>query len=146
DYPDAEAEQLILKAHAAGKLVGEQFGASEERFEQLRPDEIAGLIERTRHVAVDDAILSGIRDLVRASRPDDELCPEAFKGAIWSGAGPRAGLSLISVARALALTEKQEAVRWTHVRRLAKPVLRHRLRLTAQGARDGLAEDTLIDL
>jgi MoxR-like ATPase len=49
------------------------------------------------------------------------------------------------MARALALTESQEAVRWSHVRRLAKPVLRHRLRLTAQGARDGLDEDGLIE-
>jgi MoxR-like ATPase len=145
DYPDAHAEQRILKEHAAGKLVGEQFGETKAAEPQLGAGQIAALIERTQRVHVDDALLTGIRDLVRSTRPEDELCPEPLKGAIWYGAGPRAGISLVSMARALALTESQEAVRWTHVRRLAKPVLRHRLRLTAQGARDGLDEDGLID-
>ena len=97
-------------------------------------------------VRVEEAMtLTGIRDLVRSSRPEDELCPEALKPAIWYGAGPRAGISLVSMTRALALTEKQEAVRWAHVRRMAKPVLRHRLRLTALGTREGMDEDQLID-
>ncbi len=144
-YPDEAAESRILKEHAAGQLVGEQFGASTIKHEQIGAEQITALIERTKAVRVDDAILGGIRDLVRSTRPDDELCPANVRPHLWYGAGPRAGLSLISVGRALALIEQQEAVRWTHIRRLAKPVLRHRLRLTSQGGREGLDNDALID-
>ena len=49
------------------------------------------------------------------------------------------------MARALALVEGSEAVRWHEIRRMAKPVLRHRIRLTALGSRDGLDEDQVID-
>jgi MoxR-like ATPase len=152
DYPESDAEHRILKEHAAGKLVGEQHGESGGADAMsLKPGELAALITRARQVSVDDAILTGIRDLARSSRPDDELCPETIRSAIWYGAGPRAGISLVSVARALALIEKSEAVRWSHVRRMAKPVLRHRIRLTAAGARaargDGrMDEDGIIDL
>jgi MoxR-like ATPase len=95
-------------------------------------------------VRVDEAILTGIRDLVRGSRPEDVLCPDHLKPLIWYGAGPRAGISLVSVTRALALLEGKDAVRWEHVRRLAKPVLRHRMCLTAQGARSELTADSVI--
>jgi len=144
-YPGLAAESRILKEHAAGQLVGEQFGKSAVQHAQIGADQIAALIERTKQVHVDDAIINGIRDLVRSTRPDDELCPANVRSLLWYGAGPRAGLSLISVGRALALIEKNKAVRWSHIRRLAKPVLRHRLRLTAQGGREGLDTDRLID-
>ena len=144
-YPGLAAESRILKEHAAGQLVGEQFGKSDVQHAQIGADQIAALIERTKQVHVDEVIVHGIRDLVRSTRPDDELCPANVRSLLWYGAGPRAGLSLISVGRALALIERHEAVRWTHIRRLAKPVLRHRLRLTAQGGREGLDTDRLID-
>ncbi len=144
DYPDAAAEQRILQEHAGGKLVGEQVGLATST-KQLTAEDVAALIARARTVRVDETILSGIRDLVRSTRPEDELCPESLRGALWYGAGPRAGISLVSMTRALALIEGSEAVRWAHVRRFAKPVLRHRMRLTAQGARDGGDEDQVID-
>jgi MoxR-like ATPase len=64
---------------------------------------------------------------------------------IWYGAGPRAGISLISVTRSLALLEGSDTVRWRHVKRLAKPVLRHRLRLAVQAQTEQYAEDQFID-
>jgi MoxR-like ATPase len=146
DYPESEAESRILREHAAGQLVGEQVGGLGTAGEgHLTHAEIAALIARARQVAVDDSILTGIRDLVRSTRPGDPLCPEQLKPLVWYGAGPRAGLSLISVARALAITERQEAVRWSHIRRLAPAVLRHRLRLTGQATREGMDEDTVVE-
>ncbi len=146
-YPDEAAEQRILREHASGHLAGEQFGAEAvaDAGDLIDAGKVAALISRTKEITVDDAVLTGIRDLVRATRPDDENCPAALRGSIWYGAGPRAGISLVSVTRALALMEKQDTVRWAHVRRMAKPVLRHRLRLNAQGTRAGLSEDKLVD-
>jgi MoxR-like ATPase len=143
-YPDEASEIKILTEHSSNKLAGEND--LNKGSDALSTDKIKGLIERVKTIAVDDAILKGISELVRSSRPEDDLCPEGVKGHIWYGAGPRAGISLISVCRALALLEKQESVRWSHVRRMAKPVMRHRIRLTAQGIRDGQTEDDVVDL
>ena len=144
-YPDQDAETRILREHAGGKLVGEQHGAVEAAENVLQASEVQALIARAQAMPVDDTILAGIRDLVRSSRPDDPMCPESMRPAIWYGAGPRAGLSLVSTARALALIEKSATVRWSHVRRMAKPVLRHRIRLTALGQREGISEDRFIE-
>jgi MoxR-like ATPase len=148
-YPDPDAESRILSEHAHGKLVGEQVTTSGKPSAStsgapLKIEAVTALIARTKQIKIDDATLQGIRDLVRSTRPQDELCPPELKPVIWYGAGPRAGISLVSVVRALALIENQEVVRWSHVRRMALPVLRHRLRLTAQGARDGQSEDDFI--
>ena len=147
-YPDAAAEEQILAAHAGGNLVGEQVTdpqAATASAEALTRDDIAAIIQRTRTVAVPAEILTAIRDLVRSSRPEDELCPESLRSALWYGAGPRAGISLITVARALALLERAEAVGWRHVRRLAGSCLRHRLRLSAAAQREGMGETEVID-
>jgi MoxR-like ATPase len=144
-YPDEKAESQILSEHAAGKLVGEQTGAPRaEEQPALVEGQIQALIERAKQIRVDEPIITGIRDLVRSTRPTDSSCPETVRPAIWYGAGPRAGISLVSVARALALVQQEESVRWEHVRRMARPVLRHRVRLTAQGMREGMDEDAVI--
>lgn len=144
-YPDEASEARILKEHASDQLVGENQLRS-AGAEALSHERVSALMARVKTVAVDEAIQKGISELVRSSRPEDDLCPEGIKPHIWYGAGPRAGISLISVCRALALLNKQESVRWSHVKRMAKPVMRHRIRLTAQGVRDGQTEDDVIDL
>ncbi len=145
-YPDAASEKRILSEHAMGALAGEQTGeASRARVAKaLDESSVHALIARTRDIKVDAALLDGIRDLVRSTRPDDPLCPESMRRQIWYGAGPRAGLSLVSTCRALALIEESDSVRWQHVRRMARPVLRHRIRLTAQAQRDEKSEDSMI--
>lgn len=145
-YPDEKAESQILAEHIAGKLVGEQTAnAATVNDPVLSEGQIQGLIERAKQIQVDESMMTGIRDLVRSTRPSDPTCPESVRAAIWYGAGPRAGISLVSVARALALLQEEESVRWEHVRRLAAPVLRHRIRLTAQGMREGMDEDAVIN-
>lgn len=145
DYPDAQTEEKIFTEHAAGSLVGESDLEGKQADMKLDVETISSLIKLCQRVAVDREMISVIGELVRSSRPDDEQCPHDLRGAIWYGAGPRAGISLISTARALALSEKEESVRWAHVKRLAKPVLRHRIRLTSMAVRDELTEDQVIE-
>ena len=40
---------------------------------------------------------------------------------------------------------RSEVVRWQHIKRMARPVLRHRIRLTAHAVRDGLTADQVVD-
>ncbi len=149
-YPDAAAEEQILKAHAHGNLVGEQqqqSSAAESSKETIVDmSTLQAMIACAQAIVVPDELLRAINELVRSSRPDDVACPAQLRGAVIYGAGPRAGISLVSAARAYALLQGSESVRWQHVRRVVKPVMRHRLRLSTQAMRDKLTEDTLIDM
>ncbi len=143
DYPDAESEEKMLQEHVDNRLVGERELAASDA--SMSADEIHGLLARREMISVETDIIQMIRDLVRSTRPSDEMCPEGIKSSIWYGAGPRAGISLVSVARSLAIIEQSEVVRWRHVRRMAKPVLRHRIRLSARANQDQITEDSIID-
>ena len=89
-------------------------------------------------------MISAINDLVRATRPEDPLCPPELKTAIIYGASPRAGLSLISLSKSLALIQGSDEVRWQHLTRMAIPALRHRLRISSIASRDNMDADTII--
>jgi MoxR-like ATPase len=147
-YPSLQAEAQILAEHTAGRLAGEvspqEFSASTSE-PPLAPEILAALIQRAKEVSVPEPILGLIRDLTRSTRPEDPLCPEALRDSIWFGASPRSGIALISCARALALLEGEDTVRWNHVRRLARPVLRHRVRLNARLRRHQGDIDPIID-
>jgi MoxR-like ATPase len=144
DYPDAAAEDKILSTHSSNKLAGE-FQTKQEIKPVLTMDDTMQLVARCRQIAIPDELLHVIRDLVRATRPGDPTCPEDLKSCVWYGAGPRAGISLVSTAKAMALIEKSESVRWKHIERLAKPVMRHRIKLTPEGVNRGFTEDSLVD-
>ena len=145
-YPDSEAEMKMLKEHSHGRLFGEQQSTSAVSPDAptLSTREVQSMIAAAAAVHVDDEILTAIRDLVRCTRPADELCPEDMRPLIAFGAGPRAGLSLVSCCRAYAMINGAESVRWSHVTRMAKPVLRHRLALSMRAQSQGKTEDDLI--
>lgn len=147
DYPSADAEERILKEHVSNKLVGEQHNQdlAITSGNEVSLSDIQSLIQTREKIHVSDEMIQLIRDLIRSTRPEDPSCPEDFRRVIWYGAGPRAGISLISVARSLAMMEQSEAVRWHHIRRMAFPVLRHRIRLTVQAGHDQLQEDDMIE-
>ncbi len=159
DYPGAAAELTMLDEYAAGKLVGEHAAQP-----SLDAAACAGIIACAKKIPVDPALLKGIVMLVRSTRPsatstthssstgthgssgqDGHEAPDFINASVVYGAGPRSGLALVSAARALALLEGNEPVQWRHVERLAKPVLRHRIRLNMGAVRDGLTEDSLVD-
>jgi MoxR-like ATPase len=143
NYPDAESELKILRAHSESTLAGES-GLRDSSY-KVGLDNTLKMIEVTKKVRVDEHILGGINHLVSSTRPDSKQCLEHLKSKIWYGSGPRGGIALISTAKALAILEGSEVVRWAHVRRLAKPVLRHRIRLAAQGGDEAKQADLVVD-
>ena len=144
DYPTQSAEKQMLETHAKNALVGEKVLQQDSDY-VVTPEVLRGVMERVKMINIEPEIISAIADLVRMTRPQDPACPPQYKKALWYGAGPRAGLALITASRALALLQQCETVRWSHIRRLAKPVMRHRIRLAAHASRDGLTEDLIIE-
>ena len=118
-YPSEQEEIAILR---------NTTGSANESLETvLGASELMALQRLTRDVVAADSVLQYAASLVRATRPDDLRAPELVKQYVRWGAGPRAGQSLILGAKANALLSGRLVVAPADVKRVATPVLRHRV-------------------
>ncbi len=141
-YPDIDAETKLLKAHNS-------YNANPDH-DDMQPSCVSAstlrsIIAASARVPIADALIEAITELVRATRPRDPLCPPELRSHIIYGASPRAGLSLIALSKSLALLQDEGEVRWQHVVRMAKPALRHRLKLSSAATRAKMDADTLVE-
>jgi MoxR-like ATPase len=134
DYPSAGEEIEILARAAAGRD-GHDLDAAGVR-PVLDREGLATLRARARAVTVAPPVLEYVARLVRASR---EL-PRARLGA-----SPRAGVALLTSARARAALAGAEWLSPDDVKASAAPVLRHRLVLRAEAELEGTTADDLVE-
>jgi MoxR-like ATPase len=136
-YPSEQDEIAILR-----NTTGSQAGALEA---VLGASELLALQRLTRDVVAADSILKYAASLVRATRPDDPHAPELVKQYVRWGAGPRAGQSLILGAKANALLSGRLVVSPADVKRVAMPVLRHRVLPNFAAEAEGIGVERIID-
>ncbi|MHC4390421.1 MAG: AAA family ATPase [Planctomycetota bacterium] len=110
-YPTRDEEREVLKSRAMIDPVTELTPV-------LRGEDIAALQRSVRDVTVSESILDYILDLVQATRDSERL---------HVGASPRGSLALRRAAQALALVLGRAYVTPDDVKRLAAPVLGHRV-------------------
>ena len=91
----------------------------------------------------EDIVRYAVR-LAAASRPSDPKAPDFVKGWINWGAGTRAAQALVSGAKALALWEGRTHVSAEDIRKLAAPVLRHRILLNYRAEAEGATIEQVI--
>jgi MoxR-like ATPase len=120
-YPTRETERDILLA-----TTGIEEAQSSTVF---APDELLAAQTLLRRMPVGDAIVEMILDLVRACRPDPEAS-DLVRSAVSWGPGPRAAQALMLTVRAEALLDGRLAPSPEDVRRMAGPVLTHRMALS----------------
>ena len=110
-YPDRAAEKAILAQHRDGEPV-----------DHVRPvisgADVVALQRLVRQVRVEDVLSDYILDLASATREHP---------GVYLGASTRAALSLYRAAQALALLERRDFVVPDDIKRLARPVLAHRI-------------------
>ena len=134
-HPDRDTERAILLATT---------GAEEARaHEVFTAAELLDAQTLLRRMPVGESVMEAILDLVRAFRPDDPTAPEAVRGAVAWGPGPRAAQALMLTVRARALIQGRLAPDATDVAAMAHPVLTHRMALTFAARAEG---HTLADL
>ncbi|MFM8220581.1 MAG: AAA family ATPase, partial [Planctomycetaceae bacterium] len=83
--------------------------------------------------------------LVRATRPADPSAPKFVKELVDWGAGPRAGQYLLAGARAVAAMDGRPGITIRDVRRVAVPVLRHRVSTNFQAQAENLRSEDIIE-
>ena len=120
-YPDRDAERDILLATTGT--------AEEEASAVFTAQELLDAQTLLRRMPVGENIVEMILDLVRACRPDAEA-PEIIRQNVGWGPGPRAAQALMLTVRAQALLEGRLAPSAEDVRKMAIPVLEHRMALT----------------
>ncbi len=121
-YPDRDTEREILIA-----TTGTEDARAEPVFTAEELIEAQTLLRR---MPVGEAIVEMILDLVRACRPEDPNAPEIVRNSVSWGPGPRAAQALMLTVRAEALIDGRLAPNAEDVRRMAGPVLSHRMALS----------------
>jgi MoxR-like ATPase len=136
DYPTTEEEERILAVTTRQEKV--------ETRKVLSAKTILNAQKLVTSVAVSEYIIKHVARLVRATRPRDASAPGFVREMIDWGAGPRAGQFLINGGKALAAMDGRFSVAIDDVRRIAIPVLRHRLSTNFQAQAEGQTTEDII--
>ncbi|MCH9670526.1 MAG: MoxR family ATPase [Gammaproteobacteria bacterium] len=134
DYPDVAEEQALVALVTQGE-VGDALNVSAVES-VVTPEEILALQRVAAQVRVDSQVSAYAVALCRATR--------AFSG-IRLGAGPRGSLSLVRAARAGALLAGRDFVSPDDIKRIALPVLRHRVVLEPELELEGRSVDSVLE-
>ena len=136
DYPTGEEEREIIRrvtSPNSAKVSPLMSGA-----------EIIELQQIVKRVPVGDHVIDFAAKLARATRPGSDEAPSFVKEIVGWGAGPRAGISLISAAKAHAVLRGRLHATTGDVAAVALPVLRHRVLTTFNAEAAGVKSDDII--
>ena len=129
-YPDYDGEAELLHRRAN----------RESRSPTVEPvlstDRVRALQRVPETVRVDEDLLHYVLEICRATREDPR---------VNVGVSPRGTQRLFETARARAVVDGRAYVTPDHVKSVARPVLAHRLVLTADARVDGVRKSAVID-
>ena len=132
--PSRDEELGVLRAHHAG------FDPRDLRAAGVRPvataADLAAAREAVRGVYVAEPLFGYIVDLCRATRGAP---------ALELGASPRGATALLNTAKAWSWLAGRDHVTPDDVKAVARPTLRHRLRLRPEVELEGVGVDAVLD-
>ncbi|MGD9646853.1 MAG: AAA family ATPase, partial [Pirellulales bacterium] len=137
DYPTLDEEERILASTTRSE--------KPEVRKVLSGRAIVNLQKLVASVAVSEYIVKYVAALVRATRPADTSAPDYVKELVDWGAGPRAGQFLIQGGKAIAAMDGRFSVALDDVKKIAVPVLRHRISTNFQAQAQGLTTEGVIE-
>ncbi len=91
---------------------------------------------------ISDELIGYVNRIVRATRPETTNNSNVNDWVSW-GAGPRAGQAMILTAKARALQAGRFSVTLEDVKKVAFPVLRHRIIVNFRAEAEGITSDTV---
>ena len=148
--PEAQLDRFLLKLTVPLPTRDEELGVLRAHHRGFDPRrlrdagvravataaDLAAARVAVRHVAVADGVLAYIVDLCRATRKSPSL---------ELGASPRGATALLAAAKAWAWLTGRDYVTPDDVKALARPTLRHRVRLRAEAELEGVTADAVLD-
>jgi len=131
-YPTRASEIDILKRHHHQEAQSQDIKVQPV----LREADLLALRSQANRLEVQDSIIGYVADLVEQTREHP---------GIAVGASPRAAILWIKAAKANAFLEGRDYVIPDDIKRVGKPLLRHRLILLPQAELEGRTVDNVID-
>ncbi len=136
-YPGADEEVAILRATT---------GVADDPLSPiLDATQVRDLQRLTREIPAADPALRYAASLARATRPKSGDATALVDQYVRWGAGPRAGQALILGAKAAALLAGRYAVSPEDIRRVARPVLRHRVLPNFAAEAEGVDAERIVE-
>jgi MoxR-like ATPase len=137
DYPDLASEIEIV----------ERTTSSEDQKvdKVIDGSEIMGFRDIIRKIPVTRAVTEYAVNIVRSTRPEDVSSSKFIKDSVSWGAGPRAGQNIVTGAKIYAALNGRKTPDYEDVKRVAKPVLRHRIIPNFRAEAEGVTPDMIVD-
>jgi MoxR-like ATPase len=137
DYPSAEEECRIIAETTSNAEHTVAPVVTGEMILQWR--------EIVRDIPAADNVVSFATRIVRGTRPGTaDAGPFVNENVRW-GAGPRAGQALLLGAKACALLDGRFAVGFDDIKRMALPVLRHRVLPNFRAEAEGITPARIVE-
>ena len=136
-YPPREDERTIVKTTTSELNYDLRF--------VLGGKDILGIQKIVRRVPVSEHVVDYAVNLARATRPNTSESPQFINEWLTWGAGPRAAQYLILGAKARAIFGGRLNVTCDDIRKVAHPVLRHRLFTNFTADAEGMTAEKITD-
>jgi MoxR-like ATPase len=142
--PEAQLDRFTMRLSLGYPPLAEEARMLDEQTSAPPLDSLAAvadaadvmrLVESARGIYVEDSLGKYVVALLRQTRSDSRL---------YLGASPRAGIALLRVAKARALSEGRDYVAPDDVKAVAAPVLAHRLILAPEARSAALGPEELV--
>ncbi len=108
----------------------------------MNAEEIVKIQQLVRQVIIHEDLVRYINQIVRATRPQESAFDYIKDWVRW-GAGPRAGQAMVLTAKANALLKGRLSVTLEDIKRVAYPVLRHRILLNFRAEAEQINADQI---
>ena len=131
-YPEVAQETEILSRYQDGF---EARNFERVQVQALPENALKSVFEEISRVRVEPKLLDYITSIVRATRNSP---------AVSLGASPRAAISLMLVAKAIAAIESRDFMIPDDVKTAAPPILRHRMLLKPEADLEGITTDQIV--
>ena len=151
--PEAQMDRFMFKLivgfpseeELAGIVNMTQITMDETAEAVLDGEAILEMRELSKKVPVLDEVLNYAVKLVSATHPELKSASDTAKKYLKYGASPRAAQALITAAKVRALMDGRFNVSYDDIKKLAYPVLRHRIKINYTAISEKLTVDGVIE-
>ena len=137
DYPSFDEETEVVRSTTAGPLADVHPVMSVEELQTYQ--------DFVQQIPVADNVIEYAVQLVTRTRPESDSTPDFIDNYLSYGAGPRASQYLVLGAKTLAALNGRMTPVEDDIRRMAVPVLRHRIVPSFNAEADDVSSVDLIE-
>lgn len=149
--PEAQLDRFVCKVQVGypskeelKEIAIRTTGGHSTKLEKVATiQEVLQLQQLSKEILVSEEILNLAVEIISATHPDDDA-PEMVKKYVQYGSGPRGLQSLIQLAKSRAMCVGRYHVSVGDIKRLALPVLRHRILMNFEGEANGISVEEII--